>query len=131
MRLGAAMKEISRAIVIAPVPMARLVLAHRPAHGLTLRHSARPLAWPQAMPRRDRGGLSDGKRAIAVGLLIALLALAMLLLTVHVLTRSIPAAVQDMRTIEGRGSCGSGDPGLPTRSEFDGAPARIGSAFAC
>jgi hypothetical protein len=127
----ATMKELSRAIAIAPFPVARLVLAHRPAHGGAARASARPLGWPPAIPRRDPAALADVSRTVAVALLVALLALAMLLFVMHTLTRSIPAAMHDMRGYDGSGGCGDRASGVPTRSELDGTPAPLGPAFAC
>ena len=125
------MKELSRAIAIAPSPVARLVLAHRPARGVAARHAGRPLGWPPAIPRRDPAALADVSRTVAVALLVALLALAMLLFVVHTLTRSLPAAMRDMRVYDGSEGCGDGASGVPTRSELDGAPAPLGPAFAC
>lgn len=106
----------------------------------------RPAAWLRRSLRRETARLEPDRSgwlpqsspawrdtahaAVAVAL-VALVLLAVLFLSVLEVWLSIPLAPPAVTPDLEPTACDSADPGLPTRSERNGAPARIGPAFTC
>ncbi len=111
-------------------------LARTPLAGLAVQPAAwlrRSLRRETARPAPDQSGrqAEDTPHAAITVVLVSLVLLAALFLSVLEVWLAIPAAPPAVAPELGPASCGDGDPGLPTRSERSGAPARIGPAFTC
>jgi hypothetical protein len=106
----------------------------------------RPAAWLRTSLRRETArldpdrsgwlapsgpGWRDTAHAAVAVALVALVLLAVLVLSVLEVSLSIPLARPAVTPDLEPAACDGADPGLPTRSERNGVPARIGPEFTC